>query len=211
MTSLEKDVARSGHEVLKKNGRWLASSVDPLREAQQWARQVLKQTGTESPETAIILGLGCGYHVAELAARKPRGSVIVIDCDREIHEKALDFVPSLKSEKIVIEKDWLKLVDSPLVRDAVGGPYRILKHAPSCALEPEFFTHVERLLLGRDKLAFLVLLKARPEILALFDSDLLGEIRDEAVSIKTLQKIFSARSGANRERRLWKVLEELVV
>lgn len=211
MTSLERDVARSGHEVLKKNGRWLASSIDPLREARQWSRQVLKQIGPDSTETAVVLGLGCGYHVVELASQRPRGSVLAIDCDREILEQALQFCSALRSEKVVIEKDWLKLVDHAAIRDAVGGPYRIFKHAPSCSLEPEFFAAAERLLLGRDKLSFLVLLKARPEILALFDSNLLSEIKDEAVSIKTLQKIFAGKAGAGRERRLWKVLEELVV
>lgn len=211
MTSIEKDVARSGHEVLKKDGRWLASSVDPIREAQQWAAQAAKQMDSTSSETAIVLGIGCGYHVAELASLRPRGTVLTIDCDGGLYKSALSFLPTLKAEKIVVESDWLKLIDYSEVRDAVGGPYRVFKHAPSCQLEPDFFAAVERFLLGRDKLSFLVLLKARPEILALFDSDLLGGLEDEAISIKTLQKIFSSKSGANRERRLWKVLEELVL
>lgn len=211
MTTLEKDFARSGHQVLKKNGRWLASTVDPVREARQWATQAMRNIESDSSETALVLGLGCGYHVAELAARRPRGGVVAIERDREIVARALEFCPELQNVKIVIEPDWLKLVDHEPVRDAVGGSYRILKHGPSCQLEPEYFGAVERLLLGRDKLSFLVLLKARPEILALFDSGLLGEIKDEAMSIKTLQRIFSTRSGSSRERRIWKVLEELVV
>jgi hypothetical protein len=197
---------------MKKNGKWLASSVDPVREARQWSEVVLATT-----ETIIVLGLGCGYHVVELMNNKPQSSLLIIECDSGVSEQALQICPSLVGATIIVEPDWTKLINYSPVRDALGGLYRVAKHLPSFAAgarETEYFNAVERMLLGRDKLSFLVLLKARPEILTLLDTDLLGDnerFQDEPVTIKAIQKLFAQRPNTSRERRLWRILEELVV
>lgn len=208
--AIDSEVSRSGHGVIRKDGKWLASSVDPLREAKQWCETLAAGTG----ETIIVLGIGCGYHIAELKVRRPQSPVLAIDCDARVAARARDFCPVLEADGLVIEPDWQKLVGNSAVRDALGGPYRVARHAPSLAVEPEYFQAVDRLLRGRDKLSFLFLLKARPEILGLLDADALcdeGIFKDEAVSIKTMQKLFASRPNSTRERRLWRILEELVI
>jgi len=200
---------------MKKNGKWLASSIDPVREAQQWSEAV--RTTAETNVTIVVLGLGCGYHVAELLSSNPKSSLLVVECDHEVKERALQFCPGLAGVSIVVEPDWMKLVEHSLVRDALGGLYQVVKHSPSLAIgarETEYFSAVEGMLLGRDKLSFLVLLKTRPEILSLLDSDILMDsdrFQDEPVSIRTMQKLFSQGPNTSRERRLWRVLEELVI
>jgi len=207
------EIARSGHPVLKKSGRWLASSFDPVREARQWADAVV--SGPGKTDVIIVLGLGCGYHVAELIARRPERSVLTIECDPVVRDHALRFCPELRNQTIIVENEWMKLIEKPAMRDVLVGVYRVAVHAPSLALEPNFFASVDNLLRGRDRLSFLLLLKTRPELLAILDPDRLGEIgelkTDEAVSIKTMQRLFSQRSMSSRERRLWRVLEELVL
>jgi hypothetical protein len=232
LTKIETGLSRSGHEVLKKDGRWLASSIDPLKEARQWVEQFEKlKPGSifECDDSLIILGIGSGYHVVELIEQlakreKPRKlslrgtsvkRVIVLECDAEVCEQTIRLQPKLKAlvdrGQIVIEPNWLKLVEHPTLRDVLGGTYQILKHGASLALEQQFFSNVESLLLGREKLAFLVLLKSRPDILATFDADKISNIEDGGVSIKTLQSLFAAKNETHRERRVWKVLEELVL
>ncbi len=207
--------ARSGHAVMKKNGKWLASSIDPVREAQQWSDTV--RISVEETETIIVLGLGCGYHVVELLKICPKSYLLIIECDLKVKEKALQFCPALADASIVVEANWMNLVSHSMIRDALGGAYRVVKHAPSFAigaLESEYFEAVDGLLRGRDMLSFLHLLKVRPEILCLLDTELLGDterFQGEAMSIKTMQKLFTQRPNTSRERRLWRVLEELVL
>lgn len=206
---IEVVTARNGKRVLKKDGKLLASAFDPVREATAWAEKI--KGGIEEDETVIILGMGSGYHVEELASRCPQQSIFVIEKDAEIAEKALEICPGIRRERVIVEPDWVHLVESESLREALGGIYRIALHGPSYQLDPDYFGAVERLLRGRDKLSFLLLLKTRPEFLPLLDAEAVSAIGDEAISIKTICRIFSRRSAASRERRIWQVLEELIV
>ena len=213
MISIE--ATRSGHSVLRKNGRLLGSSIDPMREAVQWTEKV------SAKNQVVVLGLGTGYHVVELMKR-PGAKVLTIEADPEVVEKALCLNPTLSRHDIVVEPNWQYLVHSARFRDALQGIFEIAPHGPSVQIEPDYFSNVERLLLGRDKISFLLQLKLRPELLALLDADAIallaeqesGELlsaKNEAISVKTVKKLFSNRADHSVERRLWRVLEELVL
>lgn len=201
--------AKSGAPVLKKDGRWLASSVDPLREAAGWASTALERSG--SRDSIFVLGLGAGYHVAELLRVRPRGTVTVIECDSEIRTAAEKISPSIIGARIIVEPNWMKLPELAAFRDAVASVYRIALHGPSVQSESEYYNSVERMLLGRDKLSFLLLLKARPEFLGLLSADAIAKLEDEAISVKTMARLFAPQADGHRERRLWRALEELVL
>jgi len=201
--------SRTGLPVLKKDDRFLASSIDPLREAQAWAAKVL--TGIDPQESLIVLGLGSGYHVSLLKELSPRSEVIVIENDPEVIAQVLSILPQLHDLAIIRVPDWTKLNENRTFCDAVGGLYRVAPHGPSCQIEKSYYKAVTALLLGRDKLSFLHLVKARPELLGLLNPTSLVEFQDDNISIKTLQKLFSPAALTSRERRIWRVLEELIV
>lgn len=201
--------ARNGKRVLKKDGKLLASAFDPVREATVWADKI--KAGVDEGETVIILGMGAGYHVEELALSCPKNPIYVVEKDAEIAERALEICHGLERERVIVEPDWIHLVESDVFREALSGVYRIAIHGPSYQLAPDYYGAVERLLRGRDRLSFLLLLKTRPELLPLLDAEAVSAIGDEAISIKTICRIFSPRSAASRERRIWQVLEELIV
>ena len=200
------ETTRSGHSVLRKNGRLLGSSIDPMREAQQWSEKV----GAKTP--VVILGLGAGYHVIELMKRAA-GRVLTIEGDAEVVEQALQLCPGLVRRDILVEPDWQKLIQTVRFRDAIQGVFEIAAHGPSIQIEPDYFLNVERLLLGRDKISFLLQLKMRPELLALLDPASIEALATsfDAISVKTVKKLFSARADHSTERKLWRVLEELVL
>jgi hypothetical protein len=201
--------ARSGHPVLKKRGRFLGSSFDPLKEASSWADRI--DNGLGARDFVIVLGLGCGYHVAELCGRLGAERVVVIENDTELVAQVLGIFPELVKARIIVETDWLNLAANDAFRDALANVFRIAIHGPSCQIEPEYFRSVERLLIGRDKVSFLLQLKARPDIWTLLDPQKVAAVPDEVISIKTLQSLFADTGAASRERRMWRVLEELVV
>lgn len=207
MISIEK--ARSGHSVLRKNGRLLGSSFDPVKEAATWA---LKAKAAIEPEMSVfVLGAGSGYHVAALAGELRNNAIIVIDCDVEVTAEARKFVEIPHNVALVAEPEWMKLGEHGPFADGLGGRYAILKHGPSCLIDQVYFANVEALLLARDQTSFLLQLKTRPDLAALLDPELIKKIGAAPVSIKTLQGLFGAQATCTRERRIWKILEELVV
>jgi hypothetical protein len=187
----------------------LASSVDPTREAATWADQVCKAAGAH--DMIIVLGLGCGYHVTELLSRRPRSQVIVIESDQQLCDEAFKISPELYDGVVIVQNDWTKLIESQPFRDAVGGIYHIAIHGPTSQLDADYIQSVDALLRGRDKLSFLLLLKARPELVGILDPEAIAKIGLEPVTIKTVTQLFGAQAAGTRERRLWRVLEELVL
>lgn len=204
---IESLAAKNGKMVLRRDGRLLASLFDPEQEARVWTDRALAEL--LPGESVIIMGLGAGYHSAEMVRRSPGRMILTIENDQETVKAAREIQAGLG--QILIEPDWMKLPDHPLFRDAVGGTYRVFQHGPSMQIDPAFFGAVEKLLRGRDKLTFLVLLKTRPELFSYLNPEAIAAIGDEPVSIKTVRSLFSQASLASRERRIWRVLEELIV
>ena len=203
------ETSRSGAPILKVDGRALASAVDPLREAASWAKSV---EATLAPGTAaIVLGVGCGYHVAALKVLCPRSQVIAIESSAEVAAKALEFNPSLKPGDVIVENDRMKLTEHANVRDAIGGVFVPVTHGATAQIRPEWTSQMSALLMARDKLSFLLQLRMRPDLFALLDPKKIETLGSEPISIKTLQKLFNDTSASSHERRLWRVLEELVL
>lgn len=206
--------ARGGQPVLKKDGRWLASSFDPVKEGAAWAKQAVQLL---SPgDCLFIFGLGSGYHVAELAKVLSRDRYLVIENDPEIARVVFDLLPEIDESRVIVESEWTKLVSIDRFRDLLAGVYRFAKYGPSCQMSPKFYEMTENLLIGRDRLSFLLQLKARPNIWSLLDPEKVAAFGaltgagGELVSIKTLQKLFCEKSNHHRDRQIWRVLEELV-
>lgn len=219
MSSVSIESSRSGHPILLKDGRLLGSSFDPVKEAATWVER--ESSRLEGDETAVVLGLGAGYHIAALRALKPRLPILVVESDAAVAKAAasIAFVASaiaseFREGRVIVEPEPHRLIEHGAFRDALGGRIAILKHGPSCILDPAYHSAVEVLLTGREPWAFLLQLKTRPDLHALLDADAIRALgtcsAPGLVSVKTLQKLFSARATCTRERRLWKLLEELV-
>lgn len=203
------ETSRVGVPILKVEGRALASTFDPLKEAAAWAQSV---EVTLAPGTAaVILGAGCGYHVAALKLLCPRSTVIAIEPSAEVAAYARQFNPSLLESDVIVETDRLKLTANPFVRDALGGVFVPVQHGPTAQIHQSWSSEMAAFLMARDKLSFLLQLRMRPELFALLDPAKIEALGNEPISIKTLQKMFKETSAQAHERRLWRVLEELVL
>ncbi len=77
--------ARNGSWTLKvadEQGR--EKCVHSLYDPEKEARGIVESYSWEGEGPLLVLGLGLGYHVAELSARHPRASIIVIEASNEI-------------------------------------------------------------------------------------------------------------------------------
>ena len=74
--TLSIQTAKSGMPTALANSRYLHSAYDPVREADRWAQQRIKdcQTG----ETIVVLGVGLLYHVQALRQMLPHEHVIMV-------------------------------------------------------------------------------------------------------------------------------------
>lgn len=72
----------------------------------------------------VVLGLGLGYHVAELAARFPDSGIIVIEADQNIYELAREHGPDLDNRIMIIagltHGEALRTVTEYQMKDGIG-------------------------------------------------------------------------------------------
>lgn len=201
--------AKNGSPVLIKNGKYLASSFDPQKEAETWwshCHRLVKHA-----EGIFVLGLGSGYHIEAIKIHRSDLPLTVIECDKEIVDAIQSRVASNQVE-ILWETDWRRVYQAPGVSEKVRNNYAVLMHPGSYAVEPEYFSNAHKFLLARSVEGLFALLKNRPELFAELDPAKLADLArsGEPVTIKTLSQLMKPTTFADPNRRLWKVLEELV-
>lgn len=201
--------AKDGRTVFVKNGKFLASSFNPIKESETWWANC--EGLTKNAKTIFILGLGCGYHVEVAKKAQPNVKIVVIECDHELIQLWRHHNPNSDLE-IVYESDWRKLFSNSHVNSGIQDRYSVLSHPASLNVEKDYFSNIHRFLLARNVEGLFALLKARPELISDFDDAKLADLArsSDPVSIKTLSKIMKPTTYASENRRLWKVLEELI-
>ena len=214
MNVLEIVNSRKGHPVVTQDGRFLASSIDPVRESEQWLSRIMPELKqSEGRGSLILFGLGSGYQAKVLSEILGSHAFIVIEPVAELVELVRTIHPEL-SRVTIVGGEVTELIENPVFKDFACSRFTILRNQNSMQLQPTYFAAVQSLLIGRERLGFLLQLKMRPELHAILDSAQIEKAMandpTELVSIKTLQKIFSPQSQVTRERRMWKLLEELV-
>jgi hypothetical protein len=207
---IESAHAKNGSLIYLKDGKFLASSFDPQKEAETWWKNCQKQT--KYARTLFVFGLGCGYHIEVLLRQIPETKIIVVEPDQEL--VSLFQSNPLKSDRfeIVCEQDWRRLFQHSSVGSAVQDKYAVLLHPASFGLESDFFGNAYKFLLARSVEGLFALLKHRPDILSEMDEAKLSDLARSGtpVTIHTLTKTMKSTSFLNDNRRLWKVLEELI-
>ncbi len=116
------------------NGRplWLASRYDPEKEADK----LVSSIEHEKSACVVVLGLGLGYHVLELAKDMgPRGVMVVYEPDVRIWRAALEKINHIS---------WLirpELVCADSQTDRAGLTTRLDKHAATITQGTHLLTH----------------------------------------------------------------------
>lgn len=93
---------RAGNYSLKVNGengceKTIHSIYDPEAEA----AKIAGAFAFDGKGLLVVLGLGLGYHVAQLAAKFPETEIIVIEASPEIHELAKEHGPELNNRVVI--------------------------------------------------------------------------------------------------------------
>jgi hypothetical protein len=214
-SSIEALVAKSGDFTLRVNGRFLASSFDPRKEAQKWAASL---TPLLKEDVVVILGLGCGYHIQALKDMKPHLKMYVVESQPQLAKLTLAHFTNLTDDsqqiKMIVEQTVHNAFEQLVALSALTHPFSIVSHLPSIALDPSFYEAVKSFLIAREPESFQRQLQFRAELAYEIDEAKLKNIislqQKSPLSIHSVTALFKTTAHLSSERRLWKILEELV-
>lgn len=208
---LKQETARNGEAVFTVDGLSLVSSFDPSKEAQGWALKALEQVADRA--SAIIIGAACGYHIKALKNLRSDLAILTIEASEKIASSVLDIHQDINASDIIVASTPIELTHSLKFRDFITGRFAILTHPAQASMREAWTSDLTQFLTGRDSLAFLLQLRMRPELYALFDEEKIAALagQQSPISILTIRNLFKPEAKASRERRIWRVLEELVV
>lgn len=190
---LEELHAKSGHRILRCDGRLLASREDPVREAARWVSNHRKRFSGRS--SVIVLGVGCGYHLELLAKEPTIKKVIGLDYDSSAVEWVATRTENIENLKV----SQINKVPE-VVKDVVVDSYSVLRYFPSLFVNPAGYERSYRFLLGRSLEGAEFIFSLRKEFSQL-------QIRNKSegpISIHDVQL------GSGEASSLWRALGELV-
>jgi hypothetical protein len=207
--------SKSGAPIIRREGRYLASSYDPESEAKIWCRSVAAET-LPNTHAFVVLGCGSGYHVVELSRQFPHSIVIAIDDDAP----TIDFCKGLFG-KINQNIQWVfaqneeTISKNDAVVSALSGQYRVVLHRASAQFSLDLMLNIRDFLNARTERGFQNLLSIRQNLKQLLVTELPTvwprSAQRDVMTIKTIANL--VRSGGPHvsiDHQLFLALEELI-
>jgi hypothetical protein len=210
------EVSRTGAEVLISGNLATASLVNPEREADQWAEVQLKRIlATRAGETIVVIGVGSGFHLRALQMLldeiKIKRPIVAIDTCEESIQFASKRTANVTFVCVRADMGIESFLAIPEVARWIVQTFTLLKHKPTIARVGTSLRKIEMYIIGRTPEAFSAQLKMRPQIAAGLNPGRARRIADTSlVSIRDLSKMWDISSELKPDRRLFRVLEELV-
>lgn len=212
------EIARTGSEVLIVGNLATASLVNPEREAQHWAEtQIARLKKARSSEAVVVLGVGSAFHLRALTAIADGRPIIAVDTCRESIEFAKSRTPNVTFvwahapiQTAAVQAAY-SFLSRPEIASWLRQPFTFLKHKPTVSRAGEPLRRIESWITGRTPEALAAHLRMRPEIAAALDPARASRIAEiPLVSIRDLAKMWDVSAELKSDRRIFRVLEELV-
>lgn len=210
------EIARTGAEVLRVANLATASLVNPEREASQWVSlQSVRLAAVRADEPVVVLGVGSGFHLAclrnQMKERGLAGRLIALDSCLESIAFAEARVQEVEFIRVDLEAGVENFAGRADISSWLAQSHTFLKHKPTVTRSGADLRTVESWILGRTPEAFSAQLKLRPQIAAALNATRATKIAEcPLISIRDLSKIWDISSELKSDRRMFRVLEELV-
>jgi hypothetical protein len=207
---IERLHSKKGHAIAKCAGRYVCSSIDPAKEANDWVHKLSRRL--KDMKTVIVLGVGCGYHLVQLRKSVPGATILALDFNREL----IEFSEATHSTdwagiRNVCLSDFENVAECSEICNAIKESYAVVKFAPVTLHDPASYREVEVFLLGRSWSGFQFITRERNRFSGLFQNTVhaLPVDSNSLLSIKSLCERLSPNEC--RESMLLRALRELVV
>ncbi|OFZ17856.1 MAG: hypothetical protein A2Z20_05760 [Bdellovibrionales bacterium RBG_16_40_8] len=205
---IERSQSRNKKNILTRNGHLLCSQIDPMREAQRWVDKHRERLSSQ--KRAIILGVGCGYHLVALEKMLPALDILAIDTEIEpidftCREHSLD----LMNTKMILINNSCEFKENQKIQNVVKTRYDVLKFAPATAMNEKTYALYLNYLVGRTEEGLQFLLSHRPNLKNALNYELLSSVGNDLISIKTIEAA-AIHKEQSRENLIFLALRELV-
>lgn len=129
---------RNGYKTIKVNGIYLHSKYDPIKEATSFVNSNLSEE--ESPSGYLVLGLGLGYHIAELANRTEK-RIIVLESNKNLCNLANDIcgIEKYKRVRVISNIDIDELFFDPDFVEFLSERPKTIVHPSSFKADTRFY------------------------------------------------------------------------
>lgn len=129
---------RNGNKTIKVNGIYLHSKYDPIKEAISFANANISED--ENPSGFLVLGLGLGYHIVELAKRTDR-LIYVLEANKNIINFANEVcrINELKNVKVLYDIDIEELFFNEDFVKFLSEKPKTIVHPSSFKSETKFY------------------------------------------------------------------------
>lgn len=213
--------SRTGHDVLFIDGKATASTIDPVKEAAAWVAANYSVASLVKGEALVVLGAGSGFHIsalrAELGEQTDRKIVVIDTCKSSIDfvRSRLSHLPEIKFILVSAGTTFSDFYRRNDVVDWAFEPFTLLRHRSSMVRNSDL-SQMEECLVGRSVQAFRAQLEARPSLASALNSARLKKLAEakltskSLISVRDLTSVWEVSSEPSTERRLLRVLEELV-
>jgi hypothetical protein len=183
--------------------------VDPEKEARQWVEG--SSEAIQVAQVVMVLGLGCGYHVVQLARQYPQKKVVVIEANavlvRQVQElHGLDLAPV----EILVAEDVESLAKLSRFKKSLTKIFLLLEHKASLKYRPDFYQEARDLILGRNRVGLQYHLRLRDEMDAVFEWKKLMNISSQILSIKDLNRALKPDLKDGSVAQILSCLQEFV-
>jgi hypothetical protein len=191
--------SKTGLSVPKVDNVYLHSTLDPIKEAEAFAKTQI--TRTEKTNAILILGLGFGYHIQELqrllSANDRKIRIAVIEPNRDLVELYLQNINAKPSFDIIANEDVIALYQEKAFVE-------ILK------LKPLIISHNNSFNSNKNFFSTLLSYRASHQVLdyvdRIDDDSFKNYLREQASESDTLQNIIDRVSNTRNISRNEKLL-----
>jgi hypothetical protein len=209
-----REISRTGKPIFRYHERLLSSRVDPEAEAKSWLHRLPLRPQVQ---TSLFLGLGGGYHLQAFGQASDQGStsILLIEPDAELYEAVSKSV-SLPAHTWICEGIAANVARRELFCDAIRDGFAWYASPASVSTNSVYFSEISEIILARTEKSFHWHLSFRPELACLLDADRISawvrqRQENEGISVTSMKQFFRPEAVATYERRLWKVLEEMIL
>ncbi len=206
---IERVKAKDGQTILKLNGRQICTSLNPLREARDWVKKNSRRFA--EMKTVIVIGVGCGFHLAEIRRRFENTKIVALDFNQEL----IDFSAEthgldLVGAELIKVGSVTEVAKNSTIRAAIAGSYAVVRFMPCTNQQLEQYNELECTMLGRNILGFKMVVGARARMGEIFNPkvNMAAITSNPTVTIKSLFE--SLGPNETSESLMVRALRELV-
>ena len=192
-----------GYLIPHENNLALAAQ-NPMQEAQQWCRETLVMDSS-----CVVVGLGAGFHIAELAKQKKMKKIYVVDSRPGLVNVFRKQFPELKDNvEVVIIENGKSLLSHEIMNEVIQMNLSALAFAPCWPKNDLLLKTFHRHLSGRS-----------PESLDLFfkkygirkDIQIKDESGQRYLNIRDLELMIQVDVPTYLRLNCFRILKELIL